>query len=166
MAQVSASISAFRLVRAPYAGRALDGEGARRLGGRWNAPGTPVVYCAASRALAVLEALVHLHRTSRLHDFRFVEVGFAPGDVETVELGELPADWRASPAPAVLRGRGEAWARAGRTPVLAVPSVVVPEERNYLLNPRHPGFDGLRRSAPVPFELDPRLVVAPEPRGA
>ena len=159
-------ISAFRLVRAAFAARAFDGEGARRHGGRWNVPGTPMVYCAGSRSLALLESLVHLHRTNRLHDFRFVEVGFEPAQVETVAADELPADWRAAPAPAAVRSRGERWVREGHTLVLAVPSVVVPEERNYLINPRHPEFARLAPGEPVPFEIDPRLAAAAEPRGA
>jgi RES domain-containing protein len=70
---------------------------------------------------------------------------------------ELPANWRSHPAPEALAELGTHWAHEAKTPVLAVPSAVIPQELNYLLNPRHAHFKRIRVSDPVPFRFDPRL---------
>jgi RES domain-containing protein len=77
--------------------------------------------------------------------------------IEYVELAQLPPDWRNIPAPAVLATMGDNWFRSGSTAILAVPSVVIPLEFNYLINPSHPDFARLTVEFPQPFELDPRL---------
>ena len=77
--------------------------------------------------------------------------------VEAVAVRDLPRDWRRHPAPEILGERGTEWARSGRTAVLAVPSALVPRERNFLLNPAHPEFRKIRPHAPEPFALDARL---------
>jgi RES domain-containing protein len=70
---------------------------------------------------------------------------------------ELPADWRAYPAPAVLQDIGSAWVTSGATAVLAVPSAIIPQEANYLLNPAHGDFARIGIEPPEPFQFDPRL---------
>jgi RES domain-containing protein len=77
--------------------------------------------------------------------------------VARVETKSLPIDWRDYPPPRELRQIGNAWFASGRTVVLGVPSAIVPEETNYLLNPQHKGFKKIRVSAPRPFAFDPRL---------
>jgi RES domain-containing protein len=69
----------------------------------------------------------------------------------------LPANWRIYPAPDQLAHLGTAWVRARMTAVLIVPSAIVPQERNVLLNPAHPDFRRIRLGAPAPFNFDPRL---------
>jgi RES domain-containing protein len=82
-----------------------------------------------------------------------------PDDVDVTEVTarSLPGDWRSIPAPARLQRLGADWVRAGKTAVLSVPSAVVPRERNYVFNPRHPDFARLKRGKPEPFRIDPRL---------
>jgi RES domain-containing protein len=146
----------FRIARSVYP--VLDGEGASRLGGRWNSPGVPIVYCAGSRALAILKVLVW----SRLGNIP-LDLGLfgihVPDEasVETVALQTLAPEWRA-PDYAGLRDVGDEWARSRRSLVLAVPSVIVPEEQNYLLNPLHPQARGVRVASSRPFTFDPRLL--------
>lgn len=77
--------------------------------------------------------------------------------VRTVESSELPADWRHSPAPRALQELGSSWVRGGETALLSVPSVVVPRERNLILNPAHPDLAALRTLPPEPFSFDPRM---------
>jgi RES domain-containing protein len=77
--------------------------------------------------------------------------------VAVLEEVALPADWRADPPPASTQSIGDAWVLASRSAVLRVPSVVVPLESNYILNPRHPDFARPRIEPPMPFPLDPRL---------
>jgi RES domain-containing protein len=82
-----------------------------------------------------------------------------PSGVSVREVGEtdLPRSWRTTPAPPALQELGTRWASAGLTAVLSVPSVVVPRERNYVLNPAHPDFRLIRPGSPEPFVFDPRV---------
>ncbi len=146
----------WRLARAAYP--VLDGEGAHRAGGRWNAPGTPVVYTAAHLSLAALELLVHVN-PDRLPDDLMTYGIEIPQRIATehVSAGELPDGWdRRTEAPA-LRRLGEAWAQDQEAAVLSAPSAVIPEERNYLINPRHPGAVEVQVVRQRPFAFDPRL---------
>jgi RES domain-containing protein len=146
---------AWRLVKARHSASAFDGEGARLHGGRWSSPGTRIVYTAESPSLAVLEVLVHLQATAPLAAYVMFEVAVSEDLIET--LARPPAGWRRLPAPDATRRVGDAWAHAGRSAVLSVPSVVSPGERLLLLNPAHPGFRHVRIGKPQPFPLDPRL---------
>jgi RES domain-containing protein len=117
-----------------------------------------VVYASESISLAALEALVHVDPTEAPDDLVVIPVDI-PVQVAVAEIAlrGLPRDWRSSPAPARLQELGANWARSGKTAVLSVPSVVVPEERNYLFNPAHPNFARVKRGRPKAFSLDPRL---------
>ncbi len=146
----------FRICSKAHA--AFDGEGARLYGGRWNRRGTAVVYASDSLALAALELLVHADADLLPDDLVSVAAEVPDGlRVDSVAASDLPRDWRRHPAPEALADRGTAWARAGRTAVLAVPSALVPRERNFLLNPAHPDFKKIRTQTPEPFALDTRL---------
>ena len=151
---------AWRIVRQRYAATAFSGEGAAKTGGRWNSRGVPVVYASSTLALAALENLVHLNP---LVLFRYVAVSVQFDDalVERVPLAQLPPDWRESPPPPAAQQLGDAWAREARSAVLALPSVIVVQETNYLLNPRHPDFTRLRFGTPEPFSFDSRLFARP-----
>ena len=139
-----------------YLATAWDGEGARRTGGRWNSVGTAVVYTSATLSLALVETLVHLP-SGVLPAYSAIRVGFDDSVVEILGDEDLPADWRADPAPASTRTIGDEWVVAGRSAVLRVPSVVVPMEFNYVVNARHPDFARLTAGAAMPFPFDPRL---------
>src|SRR5215470_4609719 len=133
----------WRVCRRAHA--SFDGEGARRFGGRWNARGTPLVYTSSEPALAVLEYFVNLEIEDAPPDLVMVAAD-VPGAVrtESLDASTLPRAWRTTPAPTTLARLGTAWAHAMRAAVLAVPSAVVPVQRNYLLNPRHPDFGQIR----------------------
>ncbi|HEX8349994.1 MAG TPA: RES family NAD+ phosphorylase [Hymenobacter sp.] len=149
---------AFRLGRAEYI-TDLSGQGAQRYGGRWNNPGTAVLYLAESRALVVLEVLVNLPANATPTDLQLLTLELpAHYSQETVEVAALPADWQAYPHAAVTITWGSRWVEEQRTLVLRVPSVLVPQEFNLLLNPAHPDFRKVRRvGEPEPFQLDERL---------
>lgn len=140
----------YRLARAPFA--ALDGEGARLYGGRWNSPGRPLVYAAASPSLAVLEILVHLDLPPELvpSDYRLLTIE-VPDELPLARLEAIPPD------PVACRAAGDAFLQAAADPALSVPSVVVPQERNLLINPAHPLAAGLRTIRNEPFAIDARL---------
>jgi RES domain-containing protein len=134
----------------------LSGEGARRYGGRWNKKGPPVVYTSGSRSLATVEYLVHLPLSVMPLDVCMAELELpGPESMEHVPLEPLPPDWKDLPAPIQLASLGEAWIRAGRSPVLEVPSAVVKDEWNYLLNPRHPLFRSVRIASVEDWQFDP-----------
>jgi RES domain-containing protein len=133
----------------------FDGEGARLFGGRWNSPGVPLVYLADSLALAVLETLVHLGREHLPDDLLAHRVELPDETMEALET--VPADWLADPLRRQTRRFGDAWVREERSLALRVPSAVIPQEFNLLLNPRHPRAGELRTVDEHPFTLDPRL---------
>jgi RES domain-containing protein len=137
----------------------LTGKGARLYGGRWNRKGTPVVYSSESRSLATVEYLVHIPPSIIPPDVCMAELEIpGPDSVEPVPMESLPPDWRDFPAPEELASLGEAWIRGGNSPVLRVPSAVVKNEWNYLLNPRHPLFGSIRVMAIEDWLFDPRLL--------
>lgn len=146
----------YRIVKRRWAENAFDGKGARIVGGRWNSPGTPMVYTSESIALAAMEILVHIERTDILGAYVIFTCEFDQGLVSGV--GELPWNWNASPIPSTVQAIGDRWVYGASSPVLRVPSVVIAEEHNYLLNPDHRFFDRITISPPRPFEFDGRLV--------
>ncbi len=151
------TIRAWRIVKTRHVAGAFTGEGARLHGGRWNSPGVAVVYTSGSQALAALELLVHLNPPVTF-SLEVVPVEFDAALVTRLDRAKLPADWRAEPAPASARALGDAWSRTGASAVLEVPSVIVPAESNYVLNPRHADFSQVRVGAGEAFVLDPRLT--------
>jgi len=137
---------AWRLARRPYAD--LSGEGARRFGGRWNSTGRPVIYAAADAALAVLEVRVHLDLPPDLLPEDYVLMALDLDGIRAERLAEMPDDARAF---------GDAWLAEGRSAVLDVPSALVPESRNVLLNPAHSESARARIASIRPFAFDRRL---------
>jgi RES domain-containing protein len=148
----------WRIVHRRFAKIAFAGEGARLFGGRWNSPGRPVIYAAQSQALAALEILVHLDSEKLLRHYLAIPVTVPPHVIERFSLSSLPKNWRAYPAPRSTRAIGDAWLARAASLVLQVPSVVIPSEFNFLLNPAHPRFPKLRLGKSVPFLFDPRLT--------
>ena len=141
-----------------YVDSAFDGDAAGRFGGRWNSPGTPVVYAASTRSLAALEMVVHLDRSTLLASFVLIPCGFDERLVTTVDRRLLPAHWRGDPAPPELAALGDAWVKQAPSAVLAVPSAIIDEENNFLLNPAHKDFSRIRIGDPVDFTFDERLI--------
>ena len=150
----------WRLTRPPHSSRsaAFGGEGARLFGGRWNSPGASLVYASTALSLACLETLVHADRRRFEREYVAYRFEVEADDVRTLAETELPASWRERPLSLEARALGDAWLRNGTSLVLSVPSVVVPLERNLLLNPAHPRFDALEISEAIPFRFDDRLT--------
>src|SRR5262249_45783098 len=115
-------ISGWRLYQRRFAANAFTGEGARLFGGRWNSPGTPMIYTASTPALAALEMLVHLDRADLLRQYRLREVQFEERHVERIDIAKLPKNWRRASGGASLRRVGDRWAAEARSLVFAVPS--------------------------------------------
>ncbi len=150
-------LSVWRLVTARFANTAFSGEGARLYGGRWNRKGVPLVYTAGSQSLAMLEMLVQ-DQPLRAH-YVMIEARIpAVVTIDRIKIEDLPADWRSIAARTKLQSIGTDWAKQRGAAVLAVPSAVLPEELNYLLNPLHPDFKRIKIGKPRSFETDLRLV--------
>lgn len=133
-----------------------NSEGARLYGGRWNLPGTPVIYASAYRSLAALEVIAH--RKVIPLDFRITVIE-VPDTllIELVELKDLPDGWPEEQSVMDTAAYGTDWARSQRTPILRVPSAAVRAEYNYILNPLHPDFKAIRFEVPDTEHIDRRL---------
>jgi RES domain-containing protein len=144
-----------------YEAHDLSGKGAEITGGRWNAIGAPVVYAAQTRALACLETIVHLNAGGLPLNRYLVEIE-APDAVwsaaERRDPHSLSIGWDALPESRVSIGLGTAWLRARTSALLVVPSVIVPEEFNVLINPAHPDSRHINARKIRKWLYDPRLV--------
>lgn len=146
----------WRIARRRYA---LDrlGIGARETGGRWNRPGTGVIYAGGSVAIAALEKFVHLAGIVP-SDLVLVRVEL-PHDcsVETARPSDLPRGWDVVPPGPASMDFGTQWARENRSLVLYVPSVLVREEPNAVLNPGHREFSAVKMTIARRFRYDTRM---------
>jgi RES domain-containing protein len=148
----------WRLVKTRYAATAFDGEGPRLYGGRWNSVGVRVAYGSSNSALAVLEVLVHLENTAPLPSYSMVAARLPDELIEDYDTSVLPANWSASPIPPEAQAIGDEWVRSGRSLALRVPSAVVTEATNLLINPKHADFKQFTIETIDPYSFDPRLV--------
>lgn len=149
----------YRIVQTHRCYSAMDGEGARLNGGRWNSEGIPAVYLAASRSLAALEILVHAPREILMLPWSVLEVEVPEECIVEVPPAVLPDKWRKQPKSKEAQDIGDRWLKSQKNPALLLPSVIVPEEKILLLNPRHPDLGGVKVGRPKPFTFDPRLAV-------
>ncbi|CAM3800316.1 RES family NAD+ phosphorylase [Vreelandella rituensis] len=151
-------ITAYRLIKRKYLESAFDGEGARLYGGRWNSPGNACVYVAGAESLALLEIMVHLESYRLLNAYALLRLTLPSGSILSVGAEDLPGNWQEAPAPAETAELGDGWLASGQSLALALPSVVVPREFNYMLNPAHPLFDQtVAVAGALPFQPGPRL---------
>jgi len=129
-------------------------------GGRWNHKDIAVIYAAESRSLAALEFLVHVSLFPILPNNLSIACREIPDDIvaERIKGADLPRNWRDYPAPPALADLGSEWAMAMRCLLLRVPSVVVVDEFNMLINPKHPGMKRVTLSRVESFTFDRRLA--------
>jgi RES domain-containing protein len=144
-----------------YTADDLRGLGAKTTGGRWNRAGTPVVYCAETISLAAVETLVHLGAGGLPLNRYLVSVEI-PEAIwrrrQILPLQTAPVGWDALPTGKVSLDYGDAWLTALASALLVVPSIVVPEESNILINPQHPDASGLSATKLRKWRYDERLL--------
>ncbi|ACU05508.1 MULTISPECIES: RES family NAD+ phosphorylase [Pedobacter] len=147
------------LYRISLCKRALDvsGTGAKLFGGRWNSVGIPVLYLASSRALAALEVLAHLTTVQDPETFCVTIFDVPASSIQTIEKELLPKNWNSYPSPSLLKKRGDAFAKANEALLLKVPSAIVEDEYNYILNVNHPLSLKVKIIDSKPFLFDKRL---------
>jgi RES domain-containing protein len=117
-----------------------------------------MVYTSDSLALVALELLTQLNDSSLLPKFVALSAEFPDDLVSELDLSKLPANWRSHPAPPELQLLGDTWAKTETSLALRVPSAVVAQQHNYLINPAHPSLPVLKVSPPEPFDFDLRLL--------
>lgn len=151
-------VTFWRLVKERYALTAFDGYGARTFGGRWNSPGQECVYLAESKALCVLETLVHLDIEDIAQGYCFLTLDVPRNLIATLDLAALPEDWKADPPGISTQHIGDDWLASSQNGlILRVPSTIT-GEWNALFNPEHPQAANVLKSVKSePFMLDPRL---------
>lgn len=127
----------------------LDGTGAAITGGRWNSKGKAVAYTSSCGALAIIEYLANLRKLPSSLMLMLIEI---PDTLDIEKVHSIPAD------PAAFLQIGDDWLDSKSTPVLEVPSVLVPRQKNYLINPAHPLFAAIKILETNPFAFDSRLL--------
>ncbi len=150
----------FRLTKARYQDNAFAGYGGLRSAGRWHQAGLPVVYASDTPAGALLEVIAHTEAVSLLtHAYALFTIDFEPDrHLLVLEPTVWPEDWRRLAWPRSTQRIGTRWFADQDSVILQVPSAIVPQQHNYLINPQHPHFQELKIEGPVPFEIDPRLA--------
>ena len=151
-------IRVWRLSKARYAGD-LTGQAAARDGQRWNQPGQRAVYLGMTAEITVLDVLVHLNGVlSAPLVLCGYDVPDTPGLIKEADPKALPDGWNAIPHGQASAAFGGDWLRDGLQLGLVLPSVVVPQARNLLLNPLHPAMPQVALVHQEPFRLDQRLA--------
>ena len=136
----------------------LDGTGGTYVSGRWHTKGQLVAYCSEDPSTALLETLVHIEidAEDRPEIFQVLKIQSSQElSIERANVKRLNSDWRTNLAQTRLLG--DEWLRSGRSLLLEVPSVLVPERRNFLINPLHPEMKKLRITARYSHPFDQRF---------
>jgi len=133
----------------------LSGKGAALYGGRWNSKDVYIVYTAESRALALLEAVVHMGPI--VMNYCIAEIEIPENSIEEVAINRLVANWSNNPSPDIIKEIGDTFIKKGKHLVLRIPSAIMPEEHNYLINPNHEGFKKVKIIAHRPVKIDERF---------
>lgn len=152
------TVSLYRIAptTAKYVAEDLSGIGAKNTGGRWNPVGLAVTYCSENISLAVHETLIHL-RSGGLPLNRYLVHVEVPDDVWAARFVVTPpVGWDATPAGMVSIQVGEEWLNSKASALLVVPSVIVPEENNVLINPLHPDATRIVATPLRKWHYDPR----------
>ncbi len=144
----------YRIVHQKYAGDLY----ASGRSGRFNSEGKKVIYTTGSISLAMLENMVHRNGAGFNTDFKIMVI-YVPDDldVEFLNRGNIPAGWNTDHDYLLTQPLGDKWFDAAKTPVLRVPSAVVPQEYNYIINTSHPAFKHIKLIDALPFFADKRI---------
>ena len=146
----------YRIGRTRFAND-TTGEGARLFGGRWNHKLTPCIYTSESRALALLEytANVNIEDIPRALSITTFEI--ETENILEIPMTDLPGNWMTSPAPSSTKDFGTILLEKKRHPIIKIPSAIVPDEFNFLINPAHSESVGFRIIDVKDFVYDVRL---------
>jgi RES domain-containing protein len=135
--------------------RDLKGIGGLKAAGRWHYAGRPIVYLAEAPASALLEVCVHTSANDVPPEFTLLKIERPDFDVPTIGIDTLPDNWQTNLE--VTRDLGTAWLEKNETAILRVPSAIVPQTMNCLLNPAHPNAGEFRIVEVIAYPFDARL---------
>lgn len=145
----------YRINNCRYA-KDLSGQGAALYGGRWNNKGVYVVYTAQSRALALLEAVVHIGNIPDI-GYCMTTIEIPDHSIQHIQADDLPPDWTDNPSPNYLKAIGDRFVQANTHLALRIPSALMVEEYNYLLNPAHHLYSKVKITNERAIKIDDRL---------
>lgn len=147
------------MARASRVDDALQGVGARLVGGRWNSKGTALVYTSESLELAVLEAMMHITLEEVPADQMCIRFSIPNEAILTADVNALPEGWDApGPYTPQVQAFGDRWLASVESLALAIPASVLPLKRNILINPAHPRIAEVQRIEVFPFTWPERLL--------
>ncbi|MFD2148137.1 RES family NAD+ phosphorylase [Mucilaginibacter antarcticus] len=135
----------------------LSGMGAEKTGGRWNSKGIPLLYTAASRALAVVEVAVHVPLGIIPVDYHLATIEIPDDEIIEADFNTLPKNWATNPFIRQTQNIGNNFIKNNYHLALQVPSASVAGDFNYLINPRHSEFYRVKIKTIEPFVFDVRL---------
>lgn len=129
----------FRISRKKYSSKLLSSGKANR----WNKDGESVIYTGSSRSLSTLELVVHRNQISPTNEFVVMVISIADEDnlFDQIKIKDLPKNWRSRKAYSALQQIGSLWYNSKRTLVLKIPSAIITNEYNYIINTKHPDFE-------------------------
>ena len=148
-------MTVFRIADYKYL-KDLTGRGAAMYGGRWNSKNTYIVYTAENRALALLEILVHIGVIPE-KGFGIATILIPDNSITTLTADQLPYNWDKNPPPDFLKTIGDNFIRANQYVALKIPSALMQEDSNFLLNPAHKDFDKVKIQSHRLLNVDDRL---------
>jgi len=146
----------FRVGRTKYAND-LTGEGARLFGGRWNHKLISCIYTSESRSLAILEYTVNVNVDDIPRAMSMATIEIPENNILQLTVAELPGNWRDAPAPAETKNLVSRLLTENNFLAIKIPSAVIPEEFNYVLNPAHAGSAGFKIIKLKDFVYDIRI---------
>ena len=137
--------------------RQLNGEGAKLHGGRWNLIGTPCIYCSESRALSVLQYAANLRLDEMPSDLSITIYSIPDKSWKQFGESDLPKNWKLKPVPQNVKEWGNMQLTESKWLALKIPSVIIPTEFNFILNPLHPDFKKVKIKGVQSFQFDSRV---------
>jgi RES domain-containing protein len=143
----------YRFSRSEYAN--ISREGARLKGGRWNSKGFPVIYTSSAISLALLELLIHSASYEEIHSNVLIQIEVPDIPIKVLVKTSLKQNWQKDID--YSRFIGNEYLKSKESLLLKVPSAIIPDEYNVLINPEHPGFKKVTLSSAKIFEFDVRL---------
>ena len=151
-------ITAWRITKKKFQKEAFTGFGAKEYGGRWNPRGLAAIYTSYTLSLAILELLVHYVESEIINDYIAIPIEFDDSNIASLSITQMLPDWKDYPYPESTQDRGRHWLETQAGAVLKVPSVVVPQQHNFIFNPMHPEFQSFKIGAGVESPIDSRLI--------
>jgi RES domain-containing protein len=149
-------MNVYRLAKGNFA-KDLTGEGSRLFGGRWNHIGIPCLYSSESRALALLEYSVNIEVNSIPRALSMVTINIPEDKILEVKTPSMPGNWKAAPAPTETKDYGTGILSELKSLIIKIPSAIIEEEFNYLINPLHKDILKVKVIEIVNFIYDLRI---------